>query len=145
MCGKLPISRVVRSDTRPTIEFSAELGELIFRDSKLVEELGWEKFVKRRRGVGDLTEMENLRHPARRLLRQYRFTGVPVKLTDEDWGEEKIREALQRGPHPSAMLHNKFLFNEFISMIHLDQWVVLPYSVAKNLKHLHISPPGVIP
>ena len=125
-------SRGARPDTRPTIEFPAELGKLIERDAKLVKELGWVKFVKGRRGVGDLTEMENLRHPARRLLRHYKFSGVPVTLTDKSWGEDKLREALQRGPHPSAVLHSKFLFNEFVSMINLDQWVVLPYSVTKT-------------
>ena len=30
-------------------------------------------------------------------------------------------------------------------MIQLDQWVVLPYSVACKLVNLHISPAGVIP
>ena len=118
---------------------------MIDRDVHLLKELGWEAFVQSRRGVGDLTEMTGLRHPARRLLRQYRFAGVPVKLTEGSWGGDKIREALQRGPHPSALLHSNFLMKEFISMIGLDQWVILPYSVAKYLDNLHISPPGVIP
>ena len=73
-----------------------------------------------------------LDHPARRLLRQYKFSGVPVKLKEADWSDKKIRDALQRGPHPSAKLHSKFLFNEFVNMINLEQWVVLPFSVAKN-------------
>jgi len=76
----LPRSRRARLDTRPTVEFYAELGELIERDAKLVEDLGWDKFVRGRRGVGDLTEMENVQHPARRLLRRYKFSDVPVKL-----------------------------------------------------------------
>ena len=107
--------------------------------------MGWYEFVKTRRGKGDLTEVNSLKHPARRILRQYKFSGVPVKLKEEGWSEQRIREALLRGPHPSAKLHSKFLYNEFVNMINLEQWVVLPYSVACKLNNLHISLPGVIP
>ena len=30
-------------------------------------------------------------------------------------------------------------------MINLAQWVILPASIAQNLKNLHVSPPGVVP
>ena len=63
----------------------AELGELIARDVGLVTQLGWEEFVKRRRGRGDLTEMQGVKHPARRLLRGYAFRGVPVQMMDKRW------------------------------------------------------------
>ena len=46
-----PTKRLTTKDTRPAAEVPADLGKLIQRDVKLVEELGWEDFVKRRRGA----------------------------------------------------------------------------------------------
>ena len=132
-------------DTRPSVGVPPELGKLIERDSRLVQELGWEEFVRRRRQRGDLTEMENVDHPARSLLRRYHARGVPVVTHEGRWSEEKLRQAVKRGPHPSANLHLEFLFTEFLQMINNKQWVILPYSVAKSLKNLRISPPGVVP
>ena len=51
--------------------------------------------------------------------------------------------ALKRGPHRSATEHTLFLRREFASMIERGQWVVLPYSVAKGLPGLRLSPPVV--
>ena len=53
------------ADIRPEAGLDAELGELIARDVGLVTELGWEEFIKRRRGSGDLTETKDVKHPAR--------------------------------------------------------------------------------
>ena len=80
-----PTKRRTTKDTRPAAEVPADLGKLIQRDVKLVEELGWEEFVKRRRGRGDLTEMIGVEHPARRILRRYAMKGVPVKMHTKDW------------------------------------------------------------
>ena len=45
------------------------LGECISRDAAAVSHLGWEEFVRRRRGRGDFSRLEKLRHLAQRLLR----------------------------------------------------------------------------
>ena len=71
--------------------------------------------------------------------------GVPVQMHTEAWDNEKLVEAVARGPHQSAKLEADFLSNEFVDMINKSQWIILPYSIAKKLKHLHISPPGVVP
>jgi len=40
------------------------------RNARLVKEIGWDEFGRYRRGLEDMTEMEGVEHPARRLLRQ---------------------------------------------------------------------------
>ena len=47
-------------------------------DLQLVQELGWEEFVKHRRPRGDLTSLDNVEHTARHILKQYQDRGVPV-------------------------------------------------------------------
>ena len=121
-------------DTRPSVGVPPELGKLIERDSRLVQELGWEEFVRRRRERGDLTEIKNVDHPARSLLRRYHARGVPVVTHEGRWSKEKLWQAVTRGPHPSAKLHLEFLFTEFLGMINNEHWVILPYSVPKKLK-----------
>ena len=41
------------------------------------------------------------------------------------------RDALEKGPHKSSMVHVPFLKEEFDSMVGKGYWVVLPYLVAK--------------
>ena len=127
-----------RQDTLPP-----DLGEFITRDSRLVRELGWEEFVARRRGRGDFADLLQVQHPARRLLRQYKHRGAPVVLADAEWPEVRRQEALQRGAHTSTLEHIPFLKEEFASMVAKGQWVILPYSVARDLPDLRLSPPGV--
>ena len=64
-------------------------------------------------------------------------------LMSGSWTEGERQAALKRGPHRSATEHTLFLREEFASMIEKGQWVVLPYSVAKGLPGLRLSPPGV--
>jgi len=132
-------------DNRPSAEIPSDIGKLIKRDVALLGKLGWEDFVKQRRGRGDLTDMKGVKHPARDLLRGYSLRGVPVKIHNKKWTSKKLDEAVERGPHKSAKLEIEFLSQEFFDMINNGQWVVLPYSVAKKLDHLQLSPPGVVP
>ena len=120
-----------------------DLGECISRDAAAVSHLGWEEFVQRRRGQGDFAGLGNLRHPARRLLRQYKFRGAPVVLAGKEWTEDQRLAALKRGPHKSTLEQTPFLHREFASMVAKGQWVVLLYLVAKRLPGLRLSPPGV--
>ena len=128
---------------RPTSSISAELGESILRDVQLVDDLGWEAFVRQRRQRGDLGKLEG-DHPANRLLHQYKHHGAPVVLSTPSWSSEKLDEAISRGPHRSCQTHHDFLFEEFIDMIDKGQWVVLPLSAARKLPGLRTSPPGVV-
>lgn len=128
---------------RPTSSISAELGKSILRDVQLVDDLGWEAFVRQRRRRGDLGKLEG-NHPANRLLHQYKHHGAPVVLSTPSWPSEKLDEAISRGPHRSCQTHHEFLFEEFIDMINKGQWVVLPLSAARKLPGLRTSPPGVV-
>ena len=84
-----------------------------------------------------------MRHPARRLLRQYKFRGAPFVLAGKEWTEDQRLAALQQGPHKSALEQTPFLRREFASMVAKGQWVVLPYPVAKRLPGLRLIPPRV--
>ena len=57
--------------------------------------------------------------------------------------EEERRRALNRGTNQYTMAHIVFLREEFALMVEKGQWVVLNYSVAKELPGLRIIPTGV--
>ena len=89
--------------------------------------------------------LQNVLHPARCLLAHYKHRGVPVKLSTPAWSRKRCLAALKRGPHKSCADHIDFLEAEFVDMVKKGQWVVLPASVALELRGLRASPPGVIP
>ena len=142
--SKEPTAKRPTRIPRPTqAHIPDDIGKYVARDVKEVEQLGWAEFVRRRRGRGDFASLEDVGHPARRLLRQYKHRGAPVVLASGCWTEGERQAALKRGPHRSATEHAVFLREEFSSMIEKGQWVILPYSVAKGLPGLRLSPPGV--
>ena len=122
----------------------AELGKCIANDVELLRRVGWSKFVRQKRGVGDLGSLE-FDHPARRLLRHYKYHGAPVKFSTAKWSRRRIKRALHRGPHKSCFQFLEFLQEEFVDMIKKDQWVILPFSEVEHLDGLRLSPPGCIP
>jgi hypothetical protein len=111
----------------------------------LLKQLGWTDFVKGRRKRGDLADVSTLPHPASRLLKHYKTHGAPVKFSTGAWSKYTLENALERGPHRSCMEYIDFLHEEFIDMINKQQWIILPYSEAKELPGLRLSPPGVVP
>ena len=125
-------------------QLNSELGKFVVRDVALLRKLGWEAFIKQRQGRGDLTDLQKLKHPAKRLLKQYKH-GVPVILKTAAWTPDQIEAALQRGPHKSALEHAQFLWNEFGDMVASSHFVVLPYAEVKHVPGLRVSPPGVVP
>ena len=122
---------------------SKELGEYVSNDVALLNELGWEAFVASKRGRGDIGLLDKP-HPANRLLKHYKHHGAPVRLSTPDWTMDQLIESVERGPHKSCDAHVDFLQEEFIDMIKKGQWVVLPFSVAKTLPGLRLSPAGVV-
>ena len=127
------------------VEVSDDLGTYIRRDVKLLREQGWKKFVSARRQRGDFADVSTLPHPASRLLHHYKKHGAPVKFSTRPWKTYTLESALAKGPHRSCMEYIEFLHEEFIDMINKQQWVILPYSEAKKLPGLRLSPPGVVP
>lgn len=129
----------------------ANLGTYIARDVGLLQELGWERFIRTRRGKSDLNEAVGaIRHPARSHLRHLRRRGARVPMATAPWSPERRASTLAQGPHKSAFEHAEFLGDELVEFILKGQWIVLPYSVVKTLprriiRQLRISPMGVVP
>ena len=143
LAASLPNAK--RASIESSQELPEELGEYIDRDVKLLQQLGWNTLVSSRRGEGDFTSLSNVQHEARRLLRQYKYRGVPVKFSTPAWSRRKLRRSIRRGPHKSCREYTQFLNDEFIEMVARGQWIVLPYSAVKDLPGLRASPPGVVP
>ena len=122
-----------------------ELGKLIRRDVELLRRGGWSALVRSRRARGDFASLDDVEHPARRLLMLYKHRGVPVKVSTPPWSRQRCLDALERGPHKSCAEHIEFLEEEFVDMIKKGQWVILPAAVAMTLPGLRTSPPGVVP
>ena len=125
-------------------QLPSDLGKCIENDVELLKRIGWEAFVKAKRKRGDIGSLD-FKHPAKRLLRDYRSKGAPIKLATKGWSKKRLKRALRRGAHKSCMDHLDFLQEEFVSMISKDQWVVLPFELVENLPGLRLSPPGVVP
>ena len=64
-----------------------DIGKYVMRDAEEVTRLGWTEFVCRGRGHGDFASLADVKHPARRLLRQYKHHGAPVVLMSGSWTE----------------------------------------------------------
>lgn len=129
----------------PLMEVSHELGKYVKADAALLKELGWTQFVQRLRTRSDFASLDEVHHPARRLLNFYKHRGAPVKLATEPWSAGRVHAALSRGPHKSCAEYLDFLREEFVDMRSKMQWVVLPISAVEHLPGLRISPPGVVP
>ena len=107
-------------------ELPDEIAKYVACDAGEVKRLGWTEFVRSQWGRGDFAFLADVKHPARRLLRQYNHRGVLVVLMLGSWTEGERQAALKRGPRRSATEHTLFLCEEFSSIIDKGQWVVLP-------------------
>ena len=87
--------------------------------------------------------MEHIDHPAAPLLCEWRDQGVPAQSSSEDWTPSRLDECILRGCHRSAKEHSDFLREEMSEFIENKFWVVLPYSVARDLPNLQLSPAAV--
>jgi hypothetical protein len=119
------------------------LGTLVAKLSQDLQSCAtWEEFVQHVRGRSYLADtIDDIDHPAKSLLQHYRNRGVPVKVRSDKWTPAKIQECLNRGAHPSAILHKEFLRDEMADFCESGFWVVLPYELVKDLENLKLSPP----
>ena len=123
-----------------------KLKSIIASDVISLQKLGWHKFVAQKRSYSDFSTLTSLNHTARRLLRHYKYSGVPAKMKSGPWSRQRLDDAVQRGAHQSCLHYLDFLEEEFLDMVAKGQWVILPYHVTRDLfPHLRISPPGVVP
>jgi hypothetical protein len=99
----------------------SRLGAYIKRDTDLFDSLGWEAMVAQRRGLGDLTTMHQVRHPAKRLLQHLASKGAPVVMKTPNWSAARINQAVRRGPHKSCQSQEPFLSSEFSDFVEKSQ------------------------
>ena len=122
------------------------LGELAKENAELLRTKGWRNLVKERRGRSALNpNVGTLPHEAAATLDFLRRHGAPVHTSDSPKTPAELQEAADRGPHPSAQLHQEFLWEEVVDMCKRHHTMVLPLSVAKTIEGARASPPGVIP
>ena len=81
--------KVTRTSRPQKNSLPDDLGKCISRDAAAVSHLGWEEFFWRRRCRGDFAGLEKLRHPSRRMIRQYKFQGAPVVLAGKGWTKDQ--------------------------------------------------------
>ncbi len=76
-------------------QLPSDLGEFIACDTALLQQLGWRGLVAHCRPSSDFASLDNLHHPARRLLRLYAHRGAPVKFATPPWNPQHLQRALQ--------------------------------------------------
>lgn len=89
--------------------------------------------------------MGKLPHKAAQYLDQLHRQGASVVFKTEQWTAERLDECLQRGSHSSADDHVDFVRDEMAEFVSQGFWTVLPFRLVKNLRHLRLSPLGVVP
>ena len=131
---------------QPSVKLPAELGKYLSRDSELFCRYGWRGLVRRRRSRSNLTAtVGTVPHNAARFLDKVRRHGYPVMLSTPPWPSATLDAAVRRGPHPSAVQHCEFLYEDMVDLVRKGHWILLPYRLAKRLPSLRLTPPGVIP
>ena len=101
------------------------LGTLVTKMSSLLSNCtSWEEFVHQARGKPYLaSHIDQIPHPARELLQDFRDQGVPVPLAGAPWTRDKIMSCIERGPHPSADQHKLFARDAFADFVQKGFWV----------------------
>jgi len=103
----------------------------------------WEAFVLDIQGSSYLSSrLDNLQHPAADLLKQMRDKGVPVPMDTSSWTPKHKDDCVAYGCHKSAEMYKEFIREEMADFIKKGFWVVLPYSIAKDLPNSAYSPLG---
>ena len=103
------------------------------------------QYFRYRQGRGNFADLHTFQHPARRFVRHIGRRGAPVIIQTAPWSADRQRAAVERGPHKSAYEFQEFLRTEMVDMVNKATWSVLPYSKVKHLRHLRVSPIGVVP
>ena len=64
-----------------------DIGKYVVRDMEAVTRLGWTELVCWRRGREDFASLSEVKHPAHRLLQQYKHRGAPAVMMTGEWSE----------------------------------------------------------
>jgi hypothetical protein len=102
-------------------------------------------YFQKKQGRGNLATLENITHPAKRLLRHIGVRGAPVVIQTAPWTAARKNAAVSRGLHKSAHEFQEFLREEMADMVEKAIWAVFPYHKVKHLKNLRVSSIGIVP
>ena len=115
-------------------------------NARLLSRVGWRRLAKKRRGRSALSDdVGSLPHEAAGYLDYLRKLGAPVHSTAPPKSPDDLQAAVDRGPHPSAVDHQEFLWEESLEMCKRRHTMVLPFSAVKHLRGVQVSPPSVVP
>jgi hypothetical protein len=96
------------------------------------------------RGRNELNSLPPGTHPAATLLNKLRTGGAPVHFAP-DTPHQDLEAALQYGCHRSASIAADFVRGELAEQVSYGHICILPWSQAKLLPALRLSPVGSIP
>ena len=110
-----------------------------------IAERGWLTVIEEARGQSNLTTtVQEVHHKAARMLEHLRKRGAAVPTMTTAWSLAQCDAAMQRGPHKSSQ-GERFVCTEMLDFCRQGYWVVVPYHAIRHLRHLRISPLGVVP
>ena len=120
------------------------LGEWATSNAEFLKAHGWRKLAEERRGRSSIDpDVGKLPHAAAGYLDYLRTVGAPVHSTATPKTPSEVQAAAERGPHPSAIAHREFLWEEAYEMCQRRHTMVLPLSAVKDLDGVQVSPPMV--
>ncbi|KAI2509092.1 hypothetical protein MHU86_5340 [Fragilaria crotonensis] len=127
-------------------EAEAALGKLAVVTEKLFATHGWVRTVALARGKSDITPtVGQLSHRAARLLTHLKKRGATVPVHTPAWPIERRDGAVTRGAHRSSAGERQFVCEEMLDFCAQGYWIVMPYRAVRQLRHLRVSPLGVVP
>lgn len=107
---------------------------------------GWAYIVTTARGSSNIaTTVGRVPHRAAWLLGHLRQRGATVPVTTPAWPVERRDGAVKRVSHRSSEGERQFVSEEMLNFCAQGYWVVVPYRTVRHMRHLRISPLGVVP
>ena len=98
----------------------------------------------RRRFLALIPNVDKIPHAAVTYLDFLRRLSAPALSTDRLWTPAEVQAAADRGLNPSAEAHCDFLWEKAVKMCQQRHTMILPLSVARKLRGVQVSLPGVI-
>ena len=119
---------------------------MVENNTHLLSQVGWRKLAKKRQGCSAISDdLGALPHKAARYLNYLRQLGTPVHWSAPPKSPDDLQTAVNQEPHPLAVAHQEFLWEESLEMCKRRHTMVLPFSAVKHLRGVQVSPPGVVP
>lgn len=144
---KVPVPKASSTqEAAQTVDHASLLGEWAARNAEYLAKYGWYRLARSRRGRSEISSsVGELPHDAAGYLDFLRRLGAPVLSHAPPKTPDELQHAVDRGPHPSAIAYQDFLWGEAFEMCQRRHTMILPFSAVKHITGVQISPPGVVP